>query len=120
MHPKQAFQEQIESQLKMWGSKIDECQLQVQDLKARAEAFEKQAKTTFQQTVKGLDEKIEDLQAKLEVGRVEYEKLKENGEDAWDSLKSGMGQAWEDLQNGIDQAWEDLRITFEQVTSKFK
>jgi len=120
MHPKKAFQEHLESQLKMWGTKIEEYQFQIQELKERAEAFEAQTKMNFQQTMKGLEEKIEDLQAQLEVGRVEYEKLKENSEEAWDSLKSGIGQVWDDLKNGIDLAWEDLRITFEQVASKFK
>ena len=120
MEVKQSYQEKMETQLKEWSTSLDECKDKIWQLKDRAETLEAQAKATCIETIKTAEDKTEELQIKLEVGRAEYEKLKETSEEAWGTLKTGVSLSWEDFREGVEASWEDIKLTMNEVSSKFK
>ena len=120
MELKHSYQEKMEVQLKDWGAKLDEYKLKVAQLKDYAAQLEDEAKAACNKTIKSAEERIEELHIKLEVGRADYEKLKETSEEAWGTLKTGMSQAWDDLSKGVEKAWEEMKSTIDEASGKFK
>lgn len=90
MSQKQAYQEKMEAQLKEWGAKIDE-------LKAKAEKAEADAKLEYHKRIDGLQAKRNAVEAKLA-------EVKASGEEAWENLKDGAERAWNELRSAVNEA----------------
>lgn len=88
------YQEKAKAQLEEWEADLD---------KLRAKARQEEADDKI-----NLEDKIRELEEKLEKGKARYNELKESGESAWESVKEGM-----------DLAWNDLSIAFKEAKSKF-
>ena len=88
------YQEKAKAQLEEWEADLD---------KLRAKARQKEADDKIH-----LEEKIRDLEMKLEKGKTKYNELKASGGSAWESVKEGM-----------DAAWNDLTSAFKEAKSKF-
>lgn len=89
-----AQQGKMESQLKDWGSKLDELKAKADQAGADAEA--------------NINKKVEELTAKRE-------KMAQNLEN----LKNSSDEAWESMRAGLQSAWEEISKSFEEATSKF-
>ncbi|MBN1277163.1 MAG: hypothetical protein JXA35_06695 [Deltaproteobacteria bacterium] len=90
----QAFREQTMSKLDEYGNKIDQ-------LQAKAEELQGDAKVKAEEQLTALREKRDKVS----------EKLKELG--------SSSGNAWEDVKSGIGAAMEDLGNTYKKVVVEF-
>ena len=88
------YQEKAKAQLEEWEADLD---------KLRAKARQKEADDKLD-----LEEKIRELEEKLEKGKARYDELKQSSESAWKSFKEGM-----------DLAWNDLSLAFNEAKSKF-
>ena len=88
------YQEKAKAQLEEWEADLD---------KLRAKARQKEADDKLD-----LEEKIRELEEKLEKGKARYDELKQSSESAWKSFKEGM-----------DSAWNDLSLAFNEAKSKF-
>jgi len=89
LQQKQEYQKKMEA-------KLDEFDITIAQLKARAETATDEAKVK-------LDEQVQELQRKQEDARKKLDELKSAGADAWENLKSEMDAAIEDLANFIDE-----------------
>lgn len=95
MGMKEAYQEKLEAQLRIWNAKIEE-------LKGKADKAEAEAKIRYQ-------EQLQALRAKQEEAEKRLRELKAAGEGAW-----------EDLKGGIEKVWDELRDAVEKAASRFK
>ncbi len=66
--------------------------------------LEGETKFTCDESIKTAEGEMEKLQAKLEVGRAEYEQLKESSDEAWGTLKPGVSLSWEDHRECVETA----------------
>ncbi len=73
---KKAYQEKLEAQLKEWQAEIDK-------LKAQAEGKSADAKITYQ-------EKIKQMEQKMAYSREKLNKLKAASEDKWEEVKKEL------------------------------
>jgi len=93
--PKQAFQQELEAQIKQWEAKLEQLRAKAREAKAEARAeFEIQ---------------LEALAGKRAVAQEKLQELRQHGE--W---------AWEDLKDGADKAWKELREAIERAASRLK
>lgn len=92
---KEAYQEKLEAQLREWTARLDQ-------LKAKADLAEADAKIEYHRQIDGARSKIETAQTRLR------------------ELKSSSGEAWESLKDGIERAWADLKTAVEGAASAFK
>ncbi len=90
----QAVRKQMETRLDDYGKEIDQ-------LKAKAEKLEGDAKAKAEQQLTALRQKRDGVS----------EKVKELG--------SSSGNAWEQLKSGIDAAMEDLGNAYKKVAAEF-
>jgi len=90
----QAVREQMETKLDEYGKEIDQ-------LQAKAEKLEGDAKAKAEQQLTALRQKRDAV----------AEKVKELG--------SSSGSAWEQLKSGIDAAMEELANTYKKVVAEF-
>ena len=90
----QAFREQTEARLAEYEKEIDQ-------LQAKAEKFEGDAKAKAEQQLTALRQKRD----------VVSEKLKE--------LSSSSANAWEQIKSGIDAAMEDLGKAYKKAATEF-
>lgn len=90
MSQKQAYQEKMEAQLKEWGAKIDE-------LKAKAEKAEADAKLEYHKRIDG-------LQAKRNAAEAKLAEVKASGEETWENLKEGVEGAWNEFKSAVSDA----------------
>ncbi len=90
----QAVREQMETKLDEYGKEIDQ-------LQAKAEKLEGDARAKAEQQLTALRQKRDAV----------AEKVKELG--------SSSGSAWEQLKSGIDAAMEDLANTYKNVVAEF-
>ncbi|OGP88365.1 MAG: hypothetical protein A2156_05165 [Deltaproteobacteria bacterium RBG_16_48_10] len=95
LEKKKAYQAKIESQLKEWGTRIDE-------LKGKVETSKAELKIKY-------EKQIEDLRAKQEIVQQKLREFKESGEETWEEIKTGM-------EKGLDE----LKDSFDRAVSKFK
>ncbi len=77
----------MESELKLWGAKLD-------GLVAKAEGVGAEAKNDY---YKGID----DLKAKYKVAQSKLEELKTAGGENMDTLTAGVKLAWKDLEGAF-------------------
>lgn len=90
MGMKEAYQQMMEARLAEWGTRINE-------LKAKADKAEAQAKVEYYKQIDALRNQQAAVQEKLRG-------LKDAGEGAWEDLKAGLEKAWDDLQTSIETA----------------
>jgi F0F1-type ATP synthase membrane subunit b/b' len=90
----QAFREQTEARLAEYEQEIDQ-------LQAKAEKLEGDAKAKAEQQLTALRQKRDAVS----------EKLKE--------LSSSSGNAWEQIKSGIDAAMEDLGNAYKKAAAEF-
>ncbi len=75
--------------LKLWGQ-MEQADEQMKDLKAKGKDLEGEAKLKWDQRIKRLTEKRDDLREKL------------------DLMKSSQGDEWQELQNTASESWKNL------------
>ena len=90
----QAFLEQTETRLAEYKKEIDQ-------LQARAEKLEGDAKAKAEQQLTALRQKQDEVSEKLK------------------DLSSSSGNAWEQLKSGIDAAMEDLGNAYKKAAAEF-
>ena len=90
MSVREDYQRQMEAKMKEWGLKLEE-------LKARAEGAQAEAKIKMKEEITALTEKQKAVQKKLH-------QLKEAGEDAWEDMKTGVENAWDDIARALNAA----------------
>jgi len=82
----------METQLKEWGTKLDE-------LVAKADAAGKEADTDYRK-------RIDNLKAKYQVAHSKLDELKAAGSEKWDTFGTG-----------VESAWNELRDAFKELTN---
>jgi DNA-binding transcriptional regulator GbsR (MarR family) len=90
----QVFREQTETRLAEYKKEIDQ-------LEAKAEKLEKDAKAKAEQQLTALRQKQDDVSKKLK------------------DLSSSSGNAWKQLKSGVDTAMEDLDNTYKKAAAEF-
>ncbi len=88
---KEAYQEKVEAQLKVWSAEFKE-------LQARAEMAKAEAKIE-------LHKHLQTLQAKQEAAHQKLKELKEAGADAWEKAQPDLEKAIDNLKS----AWESVK-----------
>ncbi len=88
---KEAYQEKVEAQLKVWSAEFKE-------LQARAEMAKAEAKIE-------LHKHLQTLKAKQEAAHQKLKELKETGADAWEKAKPDLEKAIDNLKS----AWESVK-----------
>jgi Skp family chaperone for outer membrane proteins len=94
-------QEQMQAVRKQMETKLDEYGKEIDQLQAKAEQLEGDAKAKAEQQLTALRQKRDAV----------AEKVKELG--------SSSGSAWEQLKSGIDAAMEELANTYKKVVAEF-
>ena len=92
---KEAYQKQIEAELKAYDQKLDK-------LKAGAMGLKDDAKAEYNQQIDMLEQKIKSASEKF------------------NALKSASGEAWDDVKSGMDTAVDELRNTYDNVIARFQ
>ena len=82
----------METQLKHWGSKLD-------DIVAKAETAGAEVKTEYHKH-------IDDLKAKHKAAQLRLNELKTSG-----------GEKWETVKSGFESAWNELDLAFKKLTN---
>ena len=95
MASKDAYDQRLEAQMAEWQAKIDL-------LKARAERSEAENRIAYHEQVEALQQRREEIKAKLE-------ELRDSGEDAWADIRSGTESAWKALDAAISRALQRFR-----------
>ncbi|MDJ0913629.1 MAG: hypothetical protein QNI95_08670 [Desulfobacterales bacterium] len=95
MSKKQEFQDRIESQLKEWGSKIDE-------LKSRAAGVTDDAKGKYEELIQGAGDRKQKVIDKLH-------HLKKSSDEAWVDIKVGVENAMDELKDAVHKVKEDFK-----------
>jgi F0F1-type ATP synthase membrane subunit b/b' len=90
----QAFREETETKLAEYEKEIDQ-------LQARAEKLEGDAKAKAGQQLTALRQKRDGVSEKLK------------------NLSSSSGDAWEQMKSGVDAAMEDLVSAYEKAAAEF-
>ncbi len=88
---KEAYQEKVEAQLKVWSAEFKE-------LQAKAELAKADAKIE-------LHEQLQTLKAKQEAAHQKLKELKETSADAWEKAKPDLEKAMDNLKS----AWESIK-----------
>jgi hypothetical protein len=89
MEQRKDYEEQLESKLKEWSSKIDL-------LIAKADKAAPETKTEYYK-------KIEALRKNQEIARIRLEKLKSSDDDAWENLRKDSEEMWEEFKNAFEK-----------------
>lgn len=90
MSMKQAYVEKVQARLNEWDSEIEQ-------LKARADEAEADAKIKYYEQIETLREQQQKAQSKLD-------DLRASGEDAWEDMKAGVQSAWDSLEKAAKDA----------------
>ena len=92
---KEAYQKEIEAELKAYDQKLDK-------LKAGAMGLKDDAKAEYNQQIDMLEQKIKSASEKF------------------NALKSASGEAWDDVKSGMDKAGNELRDAYDNVIARFQ
>ena len=95
MELKEAYQEKMRSELKVWQAKIDV-------LKAKADQAGTEQKIRYYEQIESLRMKQQQVHRKL------------------DDLRNASESAWDEVKAGVEFAWEDLKMAVERAADKFK
>ncbi len=93
--PKLAFQQELETQLKDWETKLEQ-------LRSKAKVAKADIRAEF-------EVQLEALSAKRAVAQEKLQELRQHGEWAWEDLKGGADKAWKELREAIERAASRLR-----------
>ena len=88
---KEAYQEKVDAQFKVWSAEFKE-------LQAKAEMAKAEAKIE-------LHKHLQTLKAKQEAAQQKLKELKEAGADAWEKAKPDLEKAIDNLKS----AWENIK-----------
>ena len=80
---KQTYQENMESQILEWDTKI--------------ETLRKRIKSSSERTAR-YENELQDLQDKRRAVKSRFDDLKEAADDAWDDVREGLEKAWVDMK----------------------
>jgi predicted ATP-binding protein involved in virulence len=92
---RKAYEDKLDAQLDEWN-------VQIALLKARADKAKADAKLEYYKTIDTLQHKQNEAGTKLH-------ELKNAGDDAWEELKTGA-----------EKAWDEVKAAFHSAGSKFK
>ncbi|MFH2043663.1 MAG: hypothetical protein ABIK92_00780 [Pseudomonadota bacterium] len=92
---KEAYQKQIDADLKAYDQKIDK-------LKAGAMELKDDARDEYNHQIAIL------------------EKKKKSASEKFNELKSASGETWDDVKSGMDKAVDELRDDYDKVIARFK
>ena len=120
MSEKETFQTAIEEQLDKWKIQIKENSHKLDELKAKAELLEAEAKIQYLEQIKALENKIDAVKSKMTEGEHRVEKIKEAGEEAWEEVQTGSQNAWDDLVLGVNNAWGEVKSSVDAASSKIQ
>ena len=95
MGAKEAYQQKLDAQLKIWNAEIDKWE-------AKAERTAAEAKIQY----------FESLEAVKGKRHVFGEKLHQ--------AREASAEAWEGLKAGVEAAWEEFKTAYEKAAAKFK
>ena len=91
---KEAYLQQIETELKAYDQKLDK-------LKAGAIGFKDEAKAEYNQQIALLEQK------------------KKSASEKFNELKSASVETWDDVKSGMDKAVDELKGTYDKVIARF-
>jgi uncharacterized coiled-coil DUF342 family protein len=91
---KELYQKKMEAKLDEWNARIDE-------LKAKAQQADAEARIEIMDQVEALRQNRDSFREKLEA-------LKETG-----------GDAWKDIQTGLDNAYSQMKASIERAMGRF-
>ena len=95
MGAKEAYQEKLEAQLKLWNAEIDKWE-------AKTERAAAETKIQYFET-------LESLKGKRHVVREKLQQTREASAEAWDGLKAGVEAAWEEFKTAYGKAAAKFR-----------
>ena len=79
-------------------AKLDEWQADIDKMKAQAEQAEADGKIEY-------DEQIRELRAKRDEMEDKLDALQEANESAWDDVRQGADRAWAEMSKAVQEAW---------------
>jgi len=120
MQEKSTFQTTIETELGRWMAQVEEYSKKIEELKAKAEHLERDAKLQYLEQIKDLENKVVSLKTKMAEGQQRFDEIKSASEEAWGELKTGSQLAWDDLVFGVNAAWKEIRSTLDSASSKLQ
>jgi hypothetical protein len=80
------------------AARLREWDADLQNLEAKAELAKADVKASYNQQIKELHLKKEEVQQKLK-------KIQDAGEDAWEELKEGAEKSWNIFEDSVKKAW---------------
>lgn len=89
MSDKNAYEQKLQAQLKIWQAEID---------KLRAQADKASADARLQ-----YDKQVDELVTYQKKGKEKLRELQDANEHAWADMRHGMERAWDDMS----KAWKD-------------
>ncbi|WP_157662670.1 DUF2934 domain-containing protein [Sulfuriferula sp. AH1] len=92
---KQAFQQELETQIHEWD-------LRIADLKVKAQGARADLRADYEKQFEILTKKRDAVQAKMQ------------------ELGARVGDVWEDLKGGTEKAWDEMQRTLDQIAGRFK
>jgi len=92
---KEAYQKQIEAELKAYEEKLDK-------LKDGAMGLKDDAKAEYDRQIGALEQKMKSASEKF------------------NALKSASGETWDDVKSAMDKAVDELRDNYDKVIAHFK
>ena len=94
-------QEQVQAFRQETETKLDEYKKDIDQLQAKAEKLEGDAKAKAEQQLTALRQKRDEVSEKLK------------------NLSSSSGNAWDEIKSGIDAAMEELGDAYKKVVAEF-
>lgn len=91
-----------EAYLQKMQAKLDECDANINALKAKASGISADAQIE-------LNKQVDDIKSERNDMKQKYEELKDAGEDAW-----------EDIRDGAEAAWDRVTLSFKSAKDRFK
>lgn len=92
---KQAFQQELETQIHEWD-------LRIADLKIKAQGARADIRADYEKQFEILTKKRDAVQARMQ------------------ELRARAGDVWEDLKGGTEKAWDEMQKTLDQIAGRFK
>lgn len=120
MSEKDTFQTAAEKQLGKWKAQVKEHAQKIDELKARADKLEAEAKLQYLEQLKELEKKIESLRGNITEGEKRLDSIKEAGEEAWEELKEGSQNAWDNLVVGVNDVWAEIKSSVDLASTKIQ
>ncbi len=118
MATEDTFRTTIESQLDQWKAHMEAQRQKVHILKAKAETLDHEAKRQYLRQIQELEQKIENVQSKIDEGHNRLEHFKSTGQEAWQEMKAGGQSALGGMMGGVQKAWKEVKSSLSSDSSK--